>query len=353
MSLAVFLASADTSAAPGLPVAGYDERLCVTAQRRLVNQPDIPVRVQTGTGNGFYTIQMSIDEPARELVVAMTTGTATRDGADYPAWVACKMVNRERVNDVLGLAGAGPGRSCRDVNEHTWQVALNRLSPVERQQLADRGASLDFRPDTLLPTGGEWLPAEVGDFIERQPAGGYRVSAPSVTVPWDPVERGFFQGIRHCKLLTLATVEHWLRDTLAGRDDAELLPAAGGACRGPDSLESRVGSCLFYFAPTDALVCQDYSGASWTAATAAKECSQRHASRAALEKADKRYEGAGGLWSERSCAARDDAPTRAGTCVFQCGARDETLWHLPGSPGGSPAAALTRFCEVYVPAPAP
>jgi hypothetical protein len=336
-------------AAPGLPVTGYDDALCVTAQRLLVGQPSIPVRVQTGTGNGFYTIQMGIDEQARGLAVAMTTGVATSDGADYPSWVACKMVNRARANDVLGLATDAPERTCRDVNEHTWQVAINRLSADDRRLLAGQARNLQFAPDTVLPTGGEWLPADLRDSIERLPDGSYRVSAPSVVVPWDPVERGFFQGTRHCKLLTLATVEQWLRATIAGRS-AELLPVAARACALPEQLESRAGSCLFYFAPVAALVCQDYSGATWTPAAAARECGRRHASRAALEAEDKRYEGRGGIFSQESCAARTDTPARSGTCVFRCGAGDETLWHLPVAPGKSPAIPTGRFCDVYVPA---
>jgi hypothetical protein len=349
--LLLLTGTGSAGAAPGLPAAGYDDALCVTAQRLLVGQPSIPVRVQTGTGNGFYTIQMSVDDKTRGLVVAMTTGNATRAGTDYPAWVACKMVNRVRANDVLGLATTAPERSCRDVNEHTWQVAINRLSADDRRRLDGQARTLQFAPDTVLPTGGEWLPADLRDSIERLADGSYRVSAPSVVVPWDPVERGFFQGTKHCKLLTLATVEQWLQDTVAGRE-AVLLPAAAQGCTVPEELGSRAGSCLFYFAPVDALVCQDYSGATWTEAAAAGECGRRHASRAALEAEDKRYEGRGGSFSQRSCAARDDAPGRSGTCVFRCGAGDETLWHLPAGPSQGPAIPTARFCDVFVPAPA-
>jgi hypothetical protein len=96
------------------------------------------------------------------------------------------------------------------------------------------------------------------------------------------------------------------------------------------------------------MVCQDYSGAAWTDARARQECGKRHASQEALEAAGKRYEGSGGIWADASCKARADAPKRAGTCVFQCGASDETLWHLPAGAGDT--AALGRFCQVFVPA---
>lgn len=347
--LVLLLAAVGANAAPGLSPTGYDEELCVTAQRLIVGQPDIPVRVQTGAGNGFYTIQMSVDEDARALVVAMTTGHAVHDGEEYPAWAACKMVDRERASTVLGLTTAAPERSCRDVNDHTLQVAMGRLSSQERARLAARGVALELVADSVLPTGGEWLPARIEDYVVPRPGGGYRVSAPAVVVPWDRRERGFFQGIRHCKLLTLATVERWARAAAAG-DDLPLLAPTGGGCRPEDNLGSRAGSCLFYFAPIGAMVCQDYSGPGWTATAARQECGKRHASREALQAAGQRYEGRGGLWAEGSCNQRRDAPSRAGTCVFQCGNRDETLWHLPGTPGGSPAAdGLSRFCPVFVP----
>jgi hypothetical protein len=349
--VALAFAAAGAEAAPGLDATGYDAALCVTAQRLLVGQPEIPVRVQSGAGNGFYTIQMSIDEADRTLVVAMTTEMARRaDGSEYPAWVACKMVNRERAAAVLGLRTPAPERICRDVNAHTLEVALGRLGATERERLAAIGTGIELAPDTVLPTGGEWLPAPAAQYVTPLAGGGYRVSAPSVAVPWDDRERGFFQGTRHCKLLTLATVESWLRARAAGAATG-LVPQAAAACAAPATLASRTGSCLFYFAPVDALVCQDYSGVAWTAEAAQAECARRHASRAALQAAKNRYEGAGGLWRDGSCAARDDAPARSGTCVFQCGEPDETLWHLPGQ-SAAPAAALARFCKVFVPAPA-
>jgi hypothetical protein len=351
--LALMACATIAHAAPGLPAAGYDDALCVTAQRLLVGQPEIPVRVQRGEGNGFYTIQMSIDESARTLVVAMTAGAAAADGgAEYPAWVACKMVNRERASDVLGLAATAPERTCRDVNDHTLQVAMNRLSPAERERLAARGVTLELAPDTVLPTGGEWLPARVDDYVTALPGGGQRVSAPSVVVPWDRSQRGFFQGTRHCKLLTLATVERWVKAAAAG-NDVPLLPTSAGSCRPEGAAPMGLGSCLFYFAPVDAMVCQDYSGTGWTEAAARQECGKRHASKEALRAAGQRYEGSGGRWDPQDCGVRDDAPPSLGSCVFQCGARDETRWHLPGQPGATPAGPMGRFCQVFVPAVAP
>lgn len=63
------------------------------------------------------------------------------------------MVDRERVADVLRLPLAGPRRSCRDVNEHTWQVAWASLSDEERDCYRGAGRALEFADDIVLPTG--------------------------------------------------------------------------------------------------------------------------------------------------------------------------------------------------------
>lgn len=331
-------------AAPGLPVAGYDEDLCVTAQRMLVNAPDMPVRVQRGEGNGFHTIQMSVDEDRQELVVAMTTGMDEGSGTPAPTYVACKMVNRDRVNDQLELSLDGPRRSCRDVNEHTFQLAWATLSAAERQRYVEQGRGLVFADDTIVPTGGEWLPADAASYIEVADDGAMlEVSAPSVQVPWDRGERGFFQGTHHCKLISLSAMRHWMTRA-AFAATAALLPAGKAACVAPSAMTARAGSCLFYFAPAKAMFCTDFSGAGWTDATAREECGKRHASPAALKAAGNRYEGAGGIYSVKGCAARADAPAIAGTCVFHCNESDEVLWQVAGGAG----AMMNRACDLYI-----
>jgi hypothetical protein len=342
LALGLVYAGAALSA-PGLPLAGYDEALCITAQRILVNAPDIPVRVQRGEGNGFHTIQMSVDAQAGSLVVAMTTATARIDGRSMDTAVACKMVNRERVNDQLGLALDGPRRSCRDINEHTWQVAWNSLSDAERARYERDGRRLEFLPDAVLASGGEWLPANANGFVTDS-ADRIAVAAPTVRVPWNASEREFFQGTQHCKLLTLAALKRWLTEA-SFLSAASLLPPTRQACRGPAIGQAAAGSCLFYFAPVDRMFCEDYNGARWTADSAREACARRHASKAALQAADNRYTGAGGLYAELNCASRDDRPAITGTCVFNCGLPDETLWQVSGPDNGM----MNRACDLYLP----
>ncbi|MGI9329582.1 MAG: hypothetical protein ACR2QB_02615 [Gammaproteobacteria bacterium] len=314
------------SAAPGLPSAGYDDALCVTAQRLLVNDPDMRVRVQRGQGQGFHNIQMSVDADHDGLVVAMSTVDVEVNGGTSSAYVACKMVNRERTNDQLGRQLDGPRRTCRDVNEHTFQVAFAGLSDEERNRYVRQGRTLLFSDDTIVATGGEWLPAVAEDYMEPGADGrSLQVSAPSVQVPWDATVREFFQGTHHCKLITLATMERWLRQT-AFEQDASLYPFEKDVCLAPSSAEARAGSCLLYFAPVREMFCTDYSGRGWTEASARADCAKRHESPEALAAAENRYEGAGGIFSTQGCATREDTPPISGTCVFHCNKDEEVLW---------------------------
>lgn len=330
--------------APGLPRDHYDRDLCVTAQRILVNAPDLPVRVQRGVGNGFHTIQMSTDAAEGTAVVAMTTVSTDVAGEELPAYVACKMLDRARVNDELGYALPAPSRTCRAVNEHTWQVAWQSLSEIERDRYLRKGSVLRFGEDEILSSGGAWLPANAADHVDPDGAG-FVVRAPSVRVPWNGQQREFFQGTRHCKLVTLAAMRAWLLDA-AFRPDGQPIPAPGSDCTAPARAAEAAGSCLFYFAPMNSLYCEDYNGDGWSPAAARTACARRHASREALQSAGNRYEGSGGVFSPRACGDRDDAPDTSGSCVFNCGTRNETTWQVTGSAN----AMLDKACDLYLPA---
>ncbi len=338
------MAAAGPSHGSAAPETDYDTHLCRFAQRLLINadDTDIPVDEQTGYGNGFHVIQMDVDAARRRVVIAMTTEFADVDGTRVATYVSCKMVDRERVNDVLGIGLAGPDRQCRDVNEHTYRRALANLSSAERSRYHETGRPLRFGEDAMLASGGEWLPSKMEAFVAAS-RDEIVVRAPSVRVPWNPAERNFYQGTQHCKLVTLAAMEHWMR-VGAFSASGTLLPANESECSAPHSLTSAVGSCRFYFAPADGMFCQDYSGPGWTPATAAEECARRHASAAALRDADNRYAGAGGIFSRESCAEREDAAAIEGTCVFHCGQADETLWHVAGAID----ARMTRGCDLFV-----
>jgi len=326
----------------------YDAHLCRFAQRFLVNAEEeaFPVIEQTGHGNGFHVIQMDVDAGQRQVLIAMTTGFADIDGEQLATHVSCKTVNRDRVNDVLDLQLPGPNRQCREVNEQTFERALAGLSPEERSRYLADGRQLTFDDDVLIATGAEWLPITMEAFI--QPSGQTNndivIRSPSVRVPWNQTERQFYQGTQHCKLVTLAAMERWMRIG-AFTTDASLFPMTKTECTRPHSMTSTVGSCLFYFAPAASMFCQDYSGAGWNPDSAREECSQRHTSAEALRAVKNRYAGAGGLFSPQGCADRSDAPKISGSCVFHCRQPDETLWHVTGPTD----PRMTRGCDLFVP----
>jgi hypothetical protein len=326
----------------------YDAHLCRFAQRLLVNAEEetFPIIEQTGYGNGFHIIQMDVDAEQRQVLIAMTTKYADIDGQQLATHVSCKMVNRDRVNDMLSLQLPGPDHQCRDINKQTYERALAGLSPAARSRYLADGRQLTFGDDALIATGAEWLPITMAAFI--QPSAKSHddivIRSPSVRVPWNPAERQFYQGTQHCKFITLAAMKRWMRIG-AFSQESSLFPMTESGCSRPHSMTSNVGSCLFYFAPADATFCQDYSGADWNPDSAREECSRRHASADALRAAKNRYAGVGGLYSSRSCTDRVDAPTISGTCVFHCQEPDETLWHVTGPTD----PRMTRGCDLFVP----
>ncbi len=352
----IFLLAA--GAAPNVPgqpaLQVWDENLCVTAQTMVAGAGDgqFVIDVLYGEGDGFHTIQMNADEVSGVVTIATSANTVQRGGQQLRTDVACKMVNAERIRDVLALDLPGAPATCREVNAATHAVALESLTVAERSRYLAEGRQLSFAPDYITASGGEWLPARVVDFIaaEPGPAGTVRVTAPAVQVPWDPVAREFHQGTRHCKLLTAALMRTWMRDS-AFRPNAVLLEPAGEVCSAPATGQAQAGSCRFWFAPAQAMFCQDYTGPGWNAATAREACARRHASEAALKAAGSGYEGSGGSYAAQSCAQRADSGELGGTCVFNCGTGEETTWRQSGAgrlPASAAATMLARACDLYI-----
>ncbi len=341
-------------------IESYDQNLCTTAQQFIVNSdssPDkpFPISVQTGVGDGFHNIQMDVDADGGTVSIATTQATTSIKGEEFVTHVSCKMVNRERVNNVLGLTLNGPERTCRDVNARTYQVALDSLSNEERQAFEAQGKPLRFVEDYVASSGGEWLPSSVDDYIEDVDDGKssyLEIQAPSVQVPWNASERQFFQGTHHCKLITAAAMQRWMVDGGLNNENS-LFPRSRPPCDAPTSMTSQVGSCRFYFAPSQSTFCKDYSGAEWTIAAAQEECGKRHATREAVLAAENKYEGAGGVFSRSSCRQRGDAEPIAGTCVFNCKAADETLWHtLKLKDAVADTSMASGACDLYIEADA-
>jgi hypothetical protein len=335
-------------------VADYDENLCSLAQHFVLNADTdlFEMQVQIGEGNGFHTIQMDVDGPTNTVSIATTKATQMIKGIEQATFVSCKMVNRDRVNDVLSLNLPEPDRACGEVNAYTYDVALSSLSQLERARYVTAGKKLVLDQDYIAASGGEWLPSSADQYIANVAAENgtpsyINIKAPSVRVPWNSKTREFFQGTQHCKLISLATMRDWM--TVGSLKNAtRLFPETKPVCDAPSSMTSEVGSCYFYFAPANSMYCQDYSGADWDKAAAQVECSNRHATRAALAQANNKYGGAGGNFSDMSCQTRPEVEEIAGTCVFHCKAGDETLWHSLEVATGPGKAMMAKACDLFV-----
>ena len=344
-------------------ISAYDYDLCITAQRMLLNSDGDEVDIvinRAEIGSGFGTLQMDVDAAADAVVVASLTEQVDVDGEKLNASVWCKMINQERVNDVLNMSLSAQ-QSCRAVNEHTYRRALATLSAEQLQAYETTGTPLRFIDDHNAGAGAAWLPAVVNDFIKAE-NGALQIQAPTVQVDWDSETRDWYKGTYNCKFITLAAMNRWMtHGSLNG--DTELFPRADPECTEPSSMTSTIGSCLQFFGPADATICTDYSGSGWTTESASAQCGERHATEADWLAANRKYVGIGGIFSTQGCAQRDAihearrppvevAETGVfGTCVFRCNHGDETLWHslTADSLGEQGGVAAKSRCDLFIP----
>jgi hypothetical protein len=307
---------------------------------------------------------MATDAATNTITVASLTEEAAVGGEPLAVSVACKMVNRARVTDELGLAlQAGPA-SCQKVNELTYKLALSTLEASARKRFLEKGTPLIFIEDYLAPAGGAWLASAMSDYITHSESsagtGQLTIQAPSVQVEWPEQSGDWFQGTHHCKLITLAAMTRWMQHG-AFDGSTELYPRPKPRCVKPDGISSEVGSCLQYFGPAGAQFCQDYSGSGWTTQSAREDCLIRHSSLDAWNRASDSYDGGGGIFSESSCEQRDvtrearlepvnqPAASYQGTCVFRCNTADEALWHqLTPMAGDTDGRMLEKTCDLYL-----
>jgi hypothetical protein len=358
--------AADDPAIEALVKEGlYDEELCATAQRVILNAPADAYETKTlrAAGTTFVVEQMDTDDEAQTVTVATLIEKSRVGRREIGVNVACKLVNQDRVNDILGLNLPKPAGTCRDVNRLTYEIALNRLSDQQRERFLSEGVPLQFEEDYKAAAGGEWLPSVINDFIKPVYADGelesISIQAPSVQVPWPGPDGDWFEGTNHCKVLTLAAMNHWMKRA-AFDGSTEMFPPPRPKCVEPDSRTSEVGSCVLYFGPAGAQYCQDYSGSGWTEETAREDCAIRHSSLAAWNSGGDNYTGDGGIFSTASCQGRNSVSEIAGepvgrddgkylgTCVFRCNSPKEALWHqLTVSSVDPEGAMIQRTCDLF------
>jgi hypothetical protein len=140
----------------------------------------------------------------------------------------------------------------------------------------------------------------------------------------------------------------------------ELFPRPRPKCVEPDSRTSTAGSCLLYMGPAGAQFCQDYSGSSWTEATAREDCAIRHPTLTAWNEGSDNYDGGGGIFNPASCADRGAVaevgrePVNLpdgeylGTCVFRCNTPNEALWHQVTPSSIDPGGNMMKRCDLFL-----
>jgi len=92
----------------------------------------------------------------------------------------------------------------------------------------------------------------------------------------DPTyEEDKYRGVRYCKLLTYQTILSWMLEK-SFEDDPVIITPTIPECDQPSSLETEVGSCIFYFVHSETYYCSDYTGSGFTTVQQAEDkCNSR------------------------------------------------------------------------------
>lgn len=146
-------------------------------------------------------------------------------GAEFPVIVSCKMKTAERINQAV--SGHGPNgtspvdkaeRSCRDVNQHTWQGVLAELPDIQRREDTIK---IVFDEDENTFIGPKWLKPWPYQVAYTDVQGITHIRSKSLHVEYSifiPMPKSF-KGTHYCHLIA----PEYLAALAAGRLKAPVL----------------------------------------------------------------------------------------------------------------------------------
>ena len=166
---------------------------------------------------------------------------------------------------ILVLVTTKPQGTCADVQQDVYDTVLNSiLTPGQRNKYEAEGKSLSFIQDDDLPPlddstnpvnrGSSWLDVDPAKKVTREGDNYYYEPISLYVEHDDPTyEEDKYRGVRYCKLLSHQAILSWMLEK-SFEDDPVLITPTIPECDQPSSLETEVGSCLFYFVHSEYLL---------------------------------------------------------------------------------------------------
>lgn len=154
-------------------------------------------------GNLFLNVSsMAEFSLGRSTEVSQGVGTMSLSAAD----LACKMVSRDRIGQVLGETLTND-KHCKDVNQKAIDLAFEYLQSKTTSTTYDRferiGKKFVLKDDKSITIGPAWCLSKAGFKVKSD-----HVEVQSIVL-LSPVTSKIYPGNHYCKLLSPARVVEW------------------------------------------------------------------------------------------------------------------------------------------------
>ena len=285
----------DTSKTGYELAADYDDCLVWNAQKTMahIESEDIDIRATELSGIWNSALRYA-DINASENWIKPVYTFIPEDMTAYPdapdsinGVVLTKLKAKDKIDLDFGFSNNEPQGICADVQEDVYNNVLDSiLTPEQRNKYEAEGKSLSFiRDDDLPPLDTTTNPVNMGSsWYDFDPASkithegdNYYYEPFSLYVEHDDptFEEDKYRGVRYCKLLSHQTILSWMLEK-SFEDDPVIITPTIPECDQPSSLETEVGSCIFYFVHSETYYCSDYTGSGFaTFQQAEDKCNSR------------------------------------------------------------------------------
>ena len=335
----------DTSKTGYELAAEYDDCLVWNAQKTMahIESENIDIRAtelsEMEFGSSFADINASENwiKPVYTFIPEdMTSYPNAPDSIN--GVVLTKLKAKDKIDLDFGFTNNEPQGMCADVQQDVYDTALNSiLTSEQRNKYEAEGKSLFFIPDDDLPPldtttnpvnmGSSWLDVDPASKITHEGDNYYYEPLSLYVEHDDPTyEEDKYRGVRYCKLLSYQTILSWMLEK-SFEDDPVIITPTIPECDQPSSLETEVGSCIFYFVHSETYYCSDYTGSGFTTSQQAEDkCNSRDATGTELSP----------IYSTLPCSERTEEieatilgySGHTGVCVVHCQMDDEFIWNI-------------------------
>jgi len=336
-----FTCDVDTSKTGYELAEAYDDCLVWNAQKTMahIESKDIDIRATKLSVLEFEGSYAALN--AQENWIQPFYTIYSEDMSAYPnaparinGVIAAKFKSKDSIDAEFGFCNKEQQGICADVQQEVYDTVLYKiLSKAEREKYLSQGKQLSFIPDDDWPpldettnpvrSGSLWLTVDPASKVTHD-GNQYYYEPWSLYVEFNDPEIADerLKGVRYCKLLSHQAILGWMLEKSFEENPVLITPSIT-ICDKPASLESKAGSCLFYFPFAESYYCMDFTGSEWTPESAQTKCETSFTYTNAVYSASP--------CSQRTTEIAEYIPGYlglTGICVIHCKAANEFIWNI-------------------------